>query len=195
MTDPYPQYQLRSEKAVIDGYPPLNNIGVVPAVHLPVDLVTDSDLTSHTAAADPHPGYQRESEKGVANGYPELDATGKIPSSQIPDSHWGWNSFASGFVATSVTALYTVPVGKAAKIAFLSIKNVTSTTQTVDVLIHRSGHSAVSVGTVELLEQEYAWYVEIGQEEWNLSSGDAIEASTSNSSSAAFVLLGALIDA
>ncbi|TXH14503.1 MAG: hypothetical protein E6R03_08935 [Hyphomicrobiaceae bacterium] len=194
MSDPYPQYQLRTEKTVVDGYAPLNNIGVVPAEHLPTDLVTDSDIAAHEAAADPHTGYQKESEKGAANGYPSLDSTGKIPAGQLPDGMWGWNSFASGFLATTTTAIFTVPAGKAARIGFLSVKNVTSTTQTVDVLIHRSGESAVSVGTVELAELEYAWYVSIGEEEWNLSEGDAIEAVTSNSSSAAFVLLGSLID-
>lgn len=194
MSDPYPQYQLRTEKTVVDGYAPLNNIGVVPVVHLPVDLATSTDIADHEAAADPHTGYQKESEKGVANGYAELDSAGKIPSGQMPDSYWGWTSFASGFVSDSTSAIYTVPAGKIARIKFLSVKNITSDTQTVDVLIHRSGESAVSVGTAELLELEYAWYVE-DDNEWNLAEGDAIEAVTTDASSAVYILLGAELDA
>lgn len=193
--DDHPQYQLRDEKALHDGYAPLDTIGVVPLVHLPTTLIEDSDLAAHEAAADPHTGYQKESEKGSANGYASLDAAGLVPVAQLPGSYFGWNSLASGFVATTQTAVFTVPTGKIARVAFFSVKNVISTTQTVDVFIHRSGESAVSVGAVELLELEYAWYVTLGEEEWTLAEGDAIEAVTTTSSASAYVILGAILDA
>jgi len=193
--DDHPHYQLRDERSLHDGYAPLNSIGVVPTVHLPTDLVVDADLAAHEAASDPHTGYQKESEKGSANGYASLDASGLVPVTQLPGSYFGWNSLASGFVATTQAAVFTVPSGKIARIAFFSVKNAISTTQTVDVFIHRSGESAVSVGAVELLELEYAWYVTLGEEEWTLAAGDAIEAVTTTSSASAYVILGAILDA
>lgn len=164
-------------------------------VHLPTTLLEESDLSSHVAAADPHTGYQKESEKGSANGYASLDAAGLIPVSQLPGSYFGWTSVASGFVPTTQTAVFTVPAGKIARIGFMSVKNVIATTQTVDVFVRRSGGSAISVGAVELLELEYAWYVSIGEEEWTLAEGDTIEAVTTTTSASGYLILGAVLDA
>lgn len=193
--DQHPQYQLRDEKGATDGYAPLDTIGVVPDVHLPDTLVRLLDLAAHEAAADPHPGYQLRDEKGVANGYASLDAAGIVPEAQLPGSFYGWNSFATGTLPTSAGAIYTVPAGKIANVVFISIKNNSATTQSVDIFVHKDGDSPVSIGTVELLEQEYAWYLEGGIDSLSLLENDAIEAITTTGSVVEFALLGSLKDA
>lgn len=54
------------------------------ATHDALGLATDTELSTHTAAADPHTGYQKESEKGIASGYAELDIGGTVPDTQLP---------------------------------------------------------------------------------------------------------------
>lgn len=192
--DQHPQYQKVSGKGQINGYAPLDGIGVVPHVHLPDDVTLAADLAAHEAAADPHAGYQKESQQGQPNGYPNLDANGTVPGSQLPLGFFGWNSISTGVVAATQSAIYTVPADKATNVTFLSIRNTSAVTQTVDVLIHRSGQTPVSVGTVELRELDYAWYVEINVESWALSEGDAVEAVSTNVDSCYYVLLGSTKD-
>ncbi len=196
MSDPYPQYQLRSERGAGFGYAPVDDVGLVPLTHLPSTLVTTTGLAAHVAAADPHPGYQRESERGAANGYASLDAGGHIPGTQLPGSFFGWQSVASGFVDTSEDAVYEVPASKIANIVFISVKNTSSTTNTVDVLIQRSGELAVSIGTCQLAEQEFAWYVELGLDSLPLSTGDQVRMVTDLTPGVVqYLLLGAVKDA
>lgn len=178
-----------SEKGQVDGYAPLDSIGVVPLVHLPTSVVTTTGaLAGHEAAADPHPGYQRETEKGVANGYASLDASGLVPTSQLPLEYWGWGVGYVGNVPAVQTALYTVPGGKASGVHYLLVRNTSATPKDVDVHIRESGAgSSYSMGTVTLGELEYAIYTDAGP--IPLTAGDAIEAFSDDGVSVAMILL------
>jgi hypothetical protein len=191
--------QQKSEKGQINGYAPLDTIGVVPLVHLPDALVDATELSAaiaaHAAAADPHTGYQKESEKGSPNGYASLDSLGVIPDSQLPASFFTWASLANGFVATTKTVVYTVPTGKRANVCFFSLTNTSAITQTLEVFIKRFGQPSTPVGTTELLELEYAWYVDWSDAQWMLSEGDSIEAMTTTGTTVSFIILGAEKDA
>jgi len=85
--DDHTQYQLRTEKAVANGYCDLDASALIPDARIPSGIARDTEVTSaistHEAAADPHTGYQKESEKGAANGYAALDAGTKVPTAQL----------------------------------------------------------------------------------------------------------------
>ena len=192
--DDHPQYQLRTEKGMSNGYAPLDTIGVVPLVHLPNELVVDSDLAAHEAAADPHPGYQLRSEKAAANGYASLGADGLVPGEQLPASFFGWNSFASGYVPATQDTLFEVPTGKIASVVYLSVINNSGASKDVELFIHRVAESPVSVGLQTLATTGATYlYVDVGSQ-WPLSAGDIIEGVATDGTSVAFIMLGYLKD-
>lgn len=180
--------QDKDEKGQADGYAPLDSIGVVPLVHLPTTVVTDSVLSTHAAASDPHTGYQLESEKGAVNGYAELDSDGYVPVGQLPSEFWGWNSAAVDLVPDTQDVLWEVPSGMSAAVRYLMVKNATSVNKDVDIHVRESGAgSSYSIGSVTLGDGEYAIYTDAGV--LPLSAGDTIEGVATDGTSISFIIL------
>lgn len=80
MSDPYPQYQLRTEKGAAGGYAPLNGSTKLANIYLP--SIDHGSLTG--LGDDDHPQYQLRSEKGMSNGYAPLDTIGVVPLVHLP---------------------------------------------------------------------------------------------------------------
>lgn len=100
-------------------------------------------------------------------------------------------TLADGQVATSVTALYTVPGATTAYLKSVTFLNTNAATQTLIVSVKRSGGTSRKVRQYTLAQNESADYIEPGSA-LLLSTGDAVEAITTTGTAVDYTVSGVL---
>lgn len=102
-------------------------------------------------------------------------------------------SLASGQIANSVGAIFTVAATNTAFVKTLTLFNTNAAAQTVLVYIKRNGQTPRLVRRYVLEQNEFADALSDG-DSWQLSTGDAIEAVTTTAATVDYTMTGVIYD-
>jgi hypothetical protein len=98
-------------------------------------------------------------------------------------------SIADGQVANSQTAIYTVPASRTGYVKQVTFFNTNAAAQTLIVWIKRSGGTSRKIRQFTLAQNESVDFLDDG-DTLELSTGDAIEASTTTATAVDYVVMG-----
>lgn len=98
-------------------------------------------------------------------------------------------TIADGQVANSQTAIYTVPASTVAYVKQVAFFNTNAATQTLIVWIKRSGQTARKIRQFTVAENESVDLLDDG-DTFQLSTGDAIQASTTTTTAVDYTVMG-----